>query len=562
MSDTLRREADGTVTVLRFASIWSPILSREPDGSLRVDREVNMAPRKFRWSVDGGATWTYDEQELPFNLSSVTRYDTVIVEPIGDGVISEGEALPLVRLVPSTADRFYVIYRTGSVSGKVVRFVRNVMLSGTNDLGGQQPEFRPTGSGTIASIFNNPATQTTWQMNETGACETVGRTPAALTMGSVHGLGTGGTLHFETIKVDGNVADHTVETLGSTFELRNKTTATDGTAYLMRELSHVFDGDGNLVMTLHDMDSAGLALIYWGMPMSTGTAVSELWAKFGDEWNIIPLGSADATAYLADAAAVRMRDPATGFYVGASGVLPTLAGFVRCRTEKQPENARTKTYLGQFSTHTGLIGTSVVLEWGTDTPGANSPAASQLADASWVTDWTTHAQTGGTISKSGADLTMTWGSGTSNLRISAPIVGCAVGKRYIASLDFVSEAATGEKEFYIGSNSTGSNSSPPPRCRQSAVLALSFLAGTSSSLRQLRTIRNSASRCAERSLAQDPACSATRQSTSWRRDLSHIVQCMCRRDAENHPRLVCRRRLKPSRVEAEEETFAPLQFGE
>lgn len=45
-----------------------------------------MAARKFRWSVDDGTTWHYEEGELPFNLSAVTSADTVIVEPIGAAV--------------------------------------------------------------------------------------------------------------------------------------------------------------------------------------------------------------------------------------------------------------------------------------------------------------------------------------------------------------------------------------------------------------------------------------------------------------------------------------------
>jgi len=45
-----------------------------------------MAAKKFRWSVDGGASWAYEEAELPFTLSGVSAADTVIVEAIGTGV--------------------------------------------------------------------------------------------------------------------------------------------------------------------------------------------------------------------------------------------------------------------------------------------------------------------------------------------------------------------------------------------------------------------------------------------------------------------------------------------
>lgn len=48
--------------------------------------------RKFRWSIDGGANWNYEDADLPFNLATVEADQTVIVEPIGAAVTDEGVA--------------------------------------------------------------------------------------------------------------------------------------------------------------------------------------------------------------------------------------------------------------------------------------------------------------------------------------------------------------------------------------------------------------------------------------------------------------------------------------
>lgn len=63
-----------------------------------------MATRSFRWSIDGGATWNYEEDaELPFTIDGVGANDPVWVEAIGESSMTPGE------FDPFTADKIILI---------------------------------------------------------------------------------------------------------------------------------------------------------------------------------------------------------------------------------------------------------------------------------------------------------------------------------------------------------------------------------------------------------------------------------------------------------------------
>lgn len=66
--------------------------------------------RKFRWSIDGGATWTVETQTLPYQLTGVLDTDTVVVEPIGDAVSLslpyDTDTLAYLARLPSTPSAF------------------------------------------------------------------------------------------------------------------------------------------------------------------------------------------------------------------------------------------------------------------------------------------------------------------------------------------------------------------------------------------------------------------------------------------------------------------------
>jgi hypothetical protein len=79
-----------------------------------------MSARKFRWSTDDGATWNYEEQDLPFVLPGVDATDTVIVEAIGDPVTVVG------GLPPAIDGYAYILNRNGFyfVNGSGAFYIR------------------------------------------------------------------------------------------------------------------------------------------------------------------------------------------------------------------------------------------------------------------------------------------------------------------------------------------------------------------------------------------------------------------------------------------------------
>ena len=371
-------------------------------------------------------------------------FESSIVASIGGATV-----VPEVRTVPATADRYYVLTRQPDGSAKVFRMERNLGGGGGSDLGSKWYEFRKTAEGLLPIfVTGNPATQTVWVSDESGAFDFVARDASNVNYGSYHGLGAGGSMPSETLKMDGVVVSHLVASSGNSFEVRNTTVATNGVNTVTRDLSTIFTA-GQCKYRLNSVSHTGLVLFYYGMPIATGQNYSELWAKVGTAWTILDMAmlSDGGLAFLEGTKAVRMRDPTTGLYTEASGELPSLANFVRCRTDKQPFANRTKTYLSQFSDVTALAGAEIIFDVGTSAVGAGALPANLLTDPNWVTNWVT-VQTGGTVVAAGTDLTMTWASGTTNLRRGAPINGCVSGQQYFAVVDLITEGATGVKRAY------------------------------------------------------------------------------------------------------------------
>lgn len=372
-----------------------------------------------------------------------------------------GAAQPLVRIEPGDADLFYAVFRDGS-AGKVVRWERDLFFpADSTNLGVQSPAFRPTGLGTLTAFRDVAATETEWQTDENGAMDFVARTAGGVFMFSAHGIGAAGSLDAEAMLIDGEAFDHTVETEGDTFELSNTVTASDGTNSGTREIIWTLNEGATLKGRMESVSTTGLNLHYLWMPMGTGLGFDEIAYRRATDWNVEPMGSAEALATLADADGVRLRNPTSGAYVTAASDLSARTGFVQCRVDKEQSNEREKGYLGQFSSAADLAGSEVVFEWGVGSAGAGTPATNLLANANWdAPPWVRTHTTGGTIVDGGTDLTMTWSSGTSNLRTNAEIQTSLIGSRYALSVDLASLTGTGVRELYIGINANGSSTSP------------------------------------------------------------------------------------------------------
>jgi hypothetical protein len=407
-----------------------------------------------------------------------------------------------VRTVRASDDMFYEVLRVGSAA-KVVRYERNMGASGGTDLGNKWPEARVTGLGFMSGYSSNPATATLI-MDEVGACDTVGRSAGGINFGSYHGLGAAGALNSQSFLIDGVSCDpFAADVEGTTLEVRNNTTASDGTNFYTRELVITNQADGTLAFSIPTVSASGMTLVYVGMPMASGNGFSEIDVRYGTAWNVIPLGTGVASAGLAAAKAVRMRDPTTGYYVTGSGELQAIANFVRARTEKQTVEQRSKTYLAQFSSVAALAGAEWTLEWGAGTAGSVAPSTS-LVSALWASPWdNAPGPTGGTVTVNGADLDMVWSSGTSNLRFSSPISGVAIGQVYAISVDLISNNAS--TRLMLASNGSSTTS---PTLSITADVGRNIEVFTASYANQRMMVR---------------AASTIAASTKWRSPAAYLI---------------------------------------
>lgn len=372
-----------------------------------------------------------------------------------------GGAVDALRIEPASADLFYLVQRADT-GATVVKFGRGSTYGGTggSNLGSQWPEFRIIGTGTLADFDDVAASATTWQAEEVGAWDFIARNAGGSTlMGSYHGLGAGGSLVSESIEIDGAAADHTEATSGNSFELRNVTTATDGTDTVTRDLSVLSVAGGEIDLTMNDLTITAVSYTRFAMPIASGSGFEEVDARFGTAFNTLPLGSGEATGGLANPQAIRIRNPSNGYFVSMSGTLPSVTGFSEARIEKQVASNRAKGYLSTFtSSFTSLIGSTARLSWGVGATGSASPGTNLVA-ANW--DGWTFVQSNGTVVDGGTDLTMTWSTGTSNLRAYNAISGAQVAEKFAAIMDFVSDSTgVGTKQIYGASSAGGSNTSP------------------------------------------------------------------------------------------------------
>lgn len=370
-----------------------------------------------------------------------------------------GAQPPAVRLVPGDANTFYLVTYANGLA-RSVRFQRNLGGGTGNDLGGKWPEWRATGEGLLTGPNDDPSAPAVWIANDPGAQDVVGNSGAKF-IGSFHGLGTGGGLNSETVKIDGVAVDPTAGAKsGATFELRNATTATDGTNTLIRDLSVTINPAGGLHFKVNSISaSAGIAYIYLGMGIATGAAYTEMDVKLAAAWNSIPLGANDADARLNGTNAVRFRNPTTGHFLALTGALAAVAGYARAEVRKEAANNRSKSYLSRFTAYGSLAAVEWDLDWGLGSTGAVSPGANMLQDPSFAANWI--ATSGPAPSVSAGVATITQQATGTAVRFHHPQNGCASGSWYADSVDVGGSSPT-ILTIHAGSNVNGSNSSPGP----------------------------------------------------------------------------------------------------
>lgn len=365
-----------------------------------------------------------------------------------------------MRLEWAGTDTYYVVQRMPDGTGNVDSFSRGTgAAADSSNAGPPYLKFRPFKKGFLLD-YSVPVTgNVVWITDELGGMDLVAKNAAGKFCCSFHGDGVGGVLYYERILIDGYPVVPGVNMSGSTFELRSRVRSTADAAWIEADMSYIADA-GGIRFKVNDIAHSGITLAYFAMPTATGGGYTDMLVSYGGYYNPIKFKpGAEGMAFLQSPQAVKVRNPATGYWVSFKGDMAGRSGFVETRSDKELATNRTKTYGSAFTDPIGLIGASALLECGRDTPG-EAQAAVNLVNPDWVTDWAT-VNANGTVIPAGNSVTMAWGSGTSNLRKHAgvPVVP---GYRYVASVDVDSINGGGTREFYIGSAANGGNTTPPP----------------------------------------------------------------------------------------------------
>lgn len=381
---------------------------------------------------------------------------------LGAGIIVSGKHT-FLRSFPDTANSSYIVARNTIGGANAIHFQRNVGgAADASSVGAPWPEWRVTGVSQMSSFNGNPKSPTNVVINDIGAQDMVGANASNKFFGSFHGLGAGGALNSETLTIDGATFDPTGPAVyGSTFALRNSTTATDGTTIWTRDLTTSINGNGCPHYVVNSASGTALSFAYVGMASGTGNNFNEDDFKVTSTYNVAPLGTSDCRAYLAATRVTRMRDLVNGNQVIMTGIMPDIANYVRTEVIKEPSNNRTRAYLSRFSSVAALAGASWDLDIAVGATGAQFNSTQLLTTTDFTTGWST---VGTGVGVSAGVVTFTQPA-AGNCRIHAAINTCASGSYYMMLIDMAG-ANPDQMSYLAGSNTNGSTTSPAPAFTQ------------------------------------------------------------------------------------------------
>lgn len=384
-----------------------------------------------------------------------------------------GGASKRLRSVPVSADMFYIVAKNSVGSADAIRFQRNIGAAADgNNFGVKWPEWRVTGRYRLASFDTAPTSPDRTFSSDTGAHDMVANVSGGRFAGSYHGLGASGALNSETLTADGAAFDHTVAASFDAFELRNSTTANDGSANFTRDLSLTINAAGGVHYKINGTPTmSGMSFLYVGMPIATGANYKEADARAGTAFNTLALGSGDARAYLgAGEREVRLRDTVNGNQIIGVASFPDLAGYTRAEVIRNASESRTKVYLGRFTSAAALANAEFDINVAVGATGEQFAAANLLTNTVFTTGWAA-VSTGGTNSVSAGVLTQTTTVNPSDLRYHTVIPTVAVGGKYASVIDVTTSGSLGVSAgFAATSNVNGSKGTPAPAFLQSVRL--------------------------------------------------------------------------------------------
>jgi hypothetical protein len=389
---------------------------------------------------------------------------------------------PAVRVVPDTANSFYVMGRSARGTAFAYHFIRNVGGNSATDQGGSWPNWRYVGNAEFASMSAAPASDAPLRAfsNDTGAQDYafVLPTSAAKFSGSYHGVGASGSLNAETLKIDGVNFDPTSSTAtGSQIVMTHGVTISDGTSTVtVAGFTVTIDATGINFNSGTISSTAVLATAYVGMSIATGAFDEATFTLVsGDVEYKVPVSTGTKTygrTFLQKANMVSLRKTSDGLTVRLATNAPTVSNYRRTSMVRDGVINRTKIYCdvgnsaGAFGSVSG-IAWSQAYELGA--AGFSTLAANLITNGAFnadITGWTTNQNPSGVAWNTGGFLRMTRGaSGTDTRTIQA--VTTVVGAVYLLSAENTytpSVAATYLNPGSLGltNNSNGSTSSPAP----------------------------------------------------------------------------------------------------
>jgi hypothetical protein len=260
------------------------------------------------------------------------------------------QTLVTARVVPSTANRAYVLTASPWGTALVYRFERNIGGADSTDCGPPYQPWRRTGTFEVATINSDPTVPTYTFGADIGAFDYNVQRSAPL---FINGLSYHGceVVNSETITLSGAAIDFLSPLTGTNFRIQHSSTGTFS--------------DASTVAVTYSLQATGTGLVEATSLSSTaamaGTTNPNMDIGANDFTQAIVNGvTTDITAsgdyIFAKAQTVTLRSPSTGYTITDSSSCPTLPVYAQTQVTRI-DGTRSKIYFRSGSTSGLPLGT-------------------------------------------------------------------------------------------------------------------------------------------------------------------------------------------------------------
>lgn len=335
-----------------------------------------------------------------------------------------------MRLVPVSADEFYIVGPAPWGGALAHRIRRNLGGSGAQDVGSPWQIWRRTGTRELATIAGDPASPAFTISDDIGAFDYAMQegTGSFRFGGSFHG---GETVNTGGVFADGAVINPTVARRAGRFELRHTSTINYGGGRTMAVTYNLtFNPNGTLTESGAFNSSAAFASGQFPH-MEIGQALFSRAEANGAMSDVSVTGD---TA-LATAGDVTLYSPTTGHSIRTQSDAPAVLGASYNSTfvTRMSSPARSKLYYRRNSTAGGSLGSYSVSR-----TTSFAKAAPAILDADFATDltgWTNVGSLSAVWNAANGGVARMTRSATVETRLLAPIT-CVIGATYEVNFDY------------------------------------------------------------------------------------------------------------------------------